>query len=232
MNLIALSYLSQTLFWVNQSRILATYTLPIYSIDDPDLLHIATKLVDDQQVKRLDVIELIQKLRAIKSQAILDDDHAIWNCLNQDHYDFLSRMMNSKSYTVDITQFNNVFDEQVDADIARRLDEEENRLLPQATAGAGNNFEEATVQNLNGGGINAPVVPMFPEAAFYIRQATFTRDEFEKHMRQCRCVSARDASVVSQHTLQQRYINWSPKSHGAGHLLKDSLFNGVGFLPS
>ena len=115
-----------------------------------------------EQIRHLDVIHHIQVLRAHRSQKVLPNDHYIWNSLNQNHYDYLHTLITTRSYSIDINQFdiigevggqiaqevNGEFMEQIEADIAAREDEEENRVLPQSSSGIADNFDDLSVQNL------------------------------------------------------------------------------------
>lgn len=170
--------------------------------------------MEPAEVRRLDVIHHIQALRQPNNQKELPDNHYIWSALNQDHYDFLYVLLTTRSYTIDINQFNifsadgnrierdvvNELAEEIEADIIRREDEEENRVLPQSSEGIADIFEDTTVQNLveeftvadhsaadtfqqrnnNNHGGN---LWRFDDISFYVRQATFSRAAIEDNLR-------------------------------------------------
>ncbi|KAL7326482.1 hypothetical protein PS15p_208820 [Mucor circinelloides] len=201
--------------------------------------------MEPAEVRRLDVIHHIQALRQPNNQKELPDNHYIWSALNQDHYDFLYVLLTTRSYTIDINQFNifsadgnrierdvvNELAEEIEADIIRREDEEENRVLPQSSEGIADIFEDTTVQNLveeftvadhsaadtfqqrnnnnHGGNLRR-----FDDISFYVRQATFSRAAIEDNLRQYCLDFSADAqwaqnflAVLASDTENPRMVN-------------------------
>lgn len=64
--------------------------------------------MEPAEVRRLEVIHHIhiQALRQPNSQKELPDDYYIWSALNQDQYDFPHVLLTTRSYTIDINQYN------------------------------------------------------------------------------------------------------------------------------
>ncbi|KAG1068852.1 hypothetical protein G6F42_026326 [Rhizopus arrhizus] len=177
---------------------------------------------------------------------LLPDDHYIWSAfLNQNHYDFLHAFLTTRSCTIDVNQYNifradgnrieqnvvNELTEEIEADIIRREDEEETRVLPQSSEGIADTFEDATVQNLveeftvadhsaadtfqqQNNNNHDGNLRLFDGILLYIRQATFSCAAIEDNLRQYCLDFSADAqwaqnflAVLASDTENPRMVN-------------------------